>query len=338
MGCIDSINLVERAGYEQMKARTTPFIIVSILCLFLIAATDKKKENAEFDFKKTSAYTHEIDTRPDFPVSVSLARGYVYSVLALGEKVDPKTREKVIEFVKKLQGTDGGFSIDPATKASNVLYTDFALETLSYLGAVNAVDTARLKSYLSALQRPDGGFSFDAKTKDSSFQTTCYAVHALSYVNGVDLVDRARTAAYIQGFERKDTGGFNYVRGIGVPNVTNTYYGIFALKALGMLDDQTKSNAIKFLSTTAYVGKPVPYEVNQTLEEQACANRTLKMLAAENTIRKNGAVAFIKSFYIPLNGGFGPIHGYGSAPDPTFFGIQALAELGVLKKPPESRL
>jgi prenyltransferase beta subunit len=308
-------------------------IIVMLMGLFLIAATDKKKETDEFDFKKTSVYTHDMDARPDFPVSITLARDYVYSVLALGEKIDPKTREKLVAFVKKLQGPDGGFSIDPATKSTNSLYTDFALETLSYLGAVNAVDTAKVKSYLSSLRRPDGGFSFDAKTKESSFQTTFYAVHALAYLNGLDLVDKVKTAAYLKGFERTDNGGFNYVKGTGSPTMTNTYMGIFMLKALGMLDGHTKSNAVKFLATTAYMGNPVKYDVNQTLEEQAYAVMTLKMLGAENKIKKDGAVAFIKSFYIPVNGGFGPIHGYGTAPDPTFFGIKGLAELGVLKRP-----
>ncbi|HEX9021748.1 MAG TPA: prenyltransferase/squalene oxidase repeat-containing protein, partial [Nitrospirota bacterium] len=270
-----------------------------------------------------------------FPVSITLARNYVYSILALGEKLDPRMKEKLIDFIKKIQRPDGGFSIDPATRSTNALYTDFALETLSYFGAVNAIDAAKAKAYLSSLKRPDGGYSFDAKTKDSSFQTTFYAVHSLSYMNGLDIVDKAKTAAYIKAFEKKDAGGFNYVKGTGVPNVTNTYMGIFTLKALGMLDDQTKSSAIKFLAATAYMGKPVKYDVNQTLEEQANAVMTLKMLGAENKIRKSGAIAFIKSFYIPVNGGFGPIHGYGSAPDPTYFGIKALAELGVLKRPAE---
>jgi prenyltransferase beta subunit len=327
--------MIVRTAFFNYSSR---LIIVALLSIFLIAATGTTNENVEFDFSKTSAYTHEMDTRPDFPVSIGLARGYVYSVLELGEKIDPITRKKVIGFIKNLQGADGGFSIDPANKASNALYTDLALETLSYLGAINAVDTAKAKSYLSTLQRPDGGFSFDAMTKDSSFQTTFYAVHALSYINGLDLVDKARTAAYIKEFERKEAGGFNYVKGIGVPDATNTYNGIFTLKALGLLDDRTKLNALRFFAATAYMGEYVPYDVNQTLEEQACANRTLRMLGAENTIKKNGAVAFIKSFYIPFNGGFGPIHGYGSAPDPTFFGIQALAELGVLRMPSENRL
>jgi prenyltransferase beta subunit len=279
-----------------------------------------------------------MDSRPDFPVSITLAHNYVYSVLALGETIDPKLKEKSIDYSKKLQRPDGGFSIDSATKATNSLYTDFALDTLSYLGAVNAIDVEKAKSFLASLQRPDGGFSFDAKTKDSSFQTTYYALHSLSYINGLSIVDKAKTAAYIKGFERKESGGFNYVKGIGTPNVTNTYMAVFMLKALGMLDDEMRASATKYLNSTPYLGKKVPYDINQTLEEQAYVILTLKMLGAEKKINKERVVEFIKSFYIPVNGGFGPIHGYGSAPDPTYFGLQGLAEAGVLKKPLETRL
>lgn len=307
-----------------------------LMGLLLIAATDKKGA-VEFSFKKISAYTHELDTRPDFPVSVTFARNYVYSVSALGEKPDPKSKEKIIDFIKKLQRPDGGFSIDPANTATTSLYTDYALETLSYLGAVNAIDAQKIKSYLLSLKKPDNGFGFDAKAKDSSLQTTFFAVHALSYLNGLDIVDKAKTAAYMKGFEKKDAGGFTYVKGVGVPDVKNTYMAIFTLKALGLLDEQTKSNAVKFLSSTPYVGKPKKYEVTQTLEEQACTIKALKLLGADKKANKNGAVTFIKSFYIPVNGGFGPIHGYGSAPDPTYFGIQGLAELGILKRPLEAK-
>jgi prenyltransferase beta subunit len=312
-------------------------IVVMLMALLLIAATDKKQEAVKFDFKKTSAYTHELDTRPDFPVSVTFARNYVYSVSALGEKLDPKSREKIVDFIKKLQRQNGGFSIDPANKATTSLYTDYALETLSYLDAVNAIDAQKVKSYLSSLKKPDNGFSFDAKTKDSSLQTTYFTVHTLSSINGLDILDKAKTAAYIKGFEKKDTGGFTYVRGVGIPDVKNTYMAIFTLNTLGMLDEQTKNNAVKFLVSTPYMGKVKKYEVTQTLEEQAYAIKALKLLGADKRINKDGAVTFIKSFYIPVNGGFGPIHGYGSAPDPTYFGIQGLAELGVLKRPAETK-
>lgn len=323
---------------NAISGKYQTIIVVMLMGLLMIAATDKKKEAVKFDPKKTAVFTRELDARPDFPVSITHARNYVYSMLALGEKIAPRIKEKIVAFTKKSQQPDGGFSTDPVVKASSSLYTDHALETLSYLGAVNAIDGEKVKSYLSSLQRPDGGFSFDAKTRDSSLQTTYHSVHSLSYLNGLNIVDKAKTALYIKGFENKESGGFNYVKGTGTANVKNTYMGVFTLKALGMLDEQTKKNAIKYLTSTMYVGKPVPYEVYQTLEEQAYTIISLKMLGAENKINKKGVIKFINSFYFPSYGGFAPIHGNPSALDPTYFGIQSLAELGVLKKPKKTQL
>ncbi len=115
-------------------------------------------------------------------------------------------------------------------------------------------------------------------------------------------------------------------------------HGDLLSQKIGMLDEETKMNAIKFLKSTPYVGKFKKYYVTQTLEEQAYTIMTLKMLGAEKKINKEGVVKFIKSFYIPVNGGFGPIHRYGSSPDPTYLGIRGLAEIGVLKTPTENPL
>jgi prenyltransferase beta subunit len=305
----------------------------------LIAATDKTKtDSGAFDFKKTSSFLHEMDGRPDFPVSVLLIRNYVYSVIALGETIDAEKRPKIIEFIKKTQQSDGGFSADKAIKETTSLYTDCALETLAYLGALGSIDGEKAKSYLVSLNRPDGGFSFNKQTKESSLATTYYAVHSLNLMNGLKAVDSAKIAGYIKGFEKKDIGGFTYVKGTGFSTAKNTYMAVSVLKTLGTLDEQTKKDAIKFLASTRYIGKSAKYDVTQTLEEQAYTIMTLKMLGAEKKINKNSVVEFIKSFYIPVNGGFGPIHGYGSAPDPTYFGIRSLAEIGILKAPTESSL
>ncbi len=323
---------------DAISGKHLTVILMVLMGLFLCAATDKKEaKSVEFDFKKTSAYVHELDTRQDFPVSVIFARNYVYSVLALGESLDPKLKQKTIDFIKNLQRPDGGFSVDAQTMDTTPQTTDMALEVLSYLGAENVVDAGKVKSYLTSLKVSDGGFRFSAKAKGSSFQETYYAIHALSYINGLGVVDKARTAAYIKGFERTGTGGFNYVKGTGVPDVTITYMAVFTLKALGMLDDTTRMDAIKFFSATPYLRK-MKYDINQTLQEQTYAIKAMKMLGAEKEIHEKEAIDFTKSFYISVNGGFGPIHGYGTAPDPTFFGVRALAELGVLKMPAEKAI
>jgi prenyltransferase beta subunit len=313
------------------------FLIVLILlsCPLIAAGEKKKTEVVEFDFKKTSSYVHENDGRPDFPGSIILSRNYVYSVLALGETIDTKKKKQLIDFVKNTQQSDGGFSADKTIKETTLLYTDYALETLAYLGAVGSMDVGMAKSYLASLGRPDGGYSFDKKTKESALATTYYAIHVLNLLGDLKAVDSAKTAEYIKGFEKKDTGGFTYVKGTGFSTPKNTYMAVYVLKALRMLDEQTKNNVIKFLTSTRYIGKDKQYDITQNLEEQAYTISALKLLGEENKLNKNKVVEFIKSFYIPVNGGFGPIHGYGSAPDPTYFGIRSLAEIGVLKMPAE---
>lgn len=324
------------------KGRFSKYVNAAILLLsgfLLIAASGKKKDVVEFDFKKTSGYMHEsLDKRPDFPISVVLMHDYVYSLLALGENFAPQTKDSMINFAKKTQKADGGFSVDVATKGTSSLYTDYVIDSLSLLGSINSIDVSSARTYLSSLRQPDGGFSFDAKKKESALTTTYYAVHALNALNSLNLVDAAKTAAYVKGFENKNTGGFKLVKGEGISTPKNTYMAVYVLKTIGMLDDSSKKSAIKFLTSTPYVGKFKKYDITQTLEEQAFTIMALKMLGAGDKINKNKVVAFIKSFYIPENGGFGPIHGYGSAPDPTYFGILGLSELGMLKKPIENRL
>jgi prenyltransferase beta subunit len=279
-----------------------------------------------------------MDSRPDFPFSATLMRNYVYSVKALGETIKPADREKIIKFTKKIQQPDGGFSIDAEKKVSSTLYTYYALETLAYLGAVNSIDTGKAKAYLLSLRQSDSGFGFDARAKESSLATTYFAVRSLYLLNGLQSIDKAKTTAYIEGFEVKSTGGFNYVRKTGTASAKNTYMATYVLYALGTLDSDIKKNSVKYLQSTLYTGKAQKYKDTQTLEEQAYTIKALKILGSEKTINSKGVVSFIKMFYIPANGGFGPVVGYGSAPDPTYFALQGLAEIGTLKLPAEVAL
>lgn len=63
-----------------------------------------------------------MDTRPDFPDTITFARDYVYSIQALGEKIDPNAKEKIRDFTRKIQRPDRGFSIDPTGKETNSIY------------------------------------------------------------------------------------------------------------------------------------------------------------------------------------------------------------------------
>jgi prenyltransferase beta subunit len=323
--------------YQFMNKYYRFYVLVILIlssCL-LIAATNKiKPDSDKFDFQKTSKLIHEMDSRPDFPVSILLTRDYVYSITALGETIDTANKSKIIEFIKVTQQSDGGFSADKAIKETASLYTDYAIETLAYLNAVGSIDIEKAKLYVLSLSRPDGGFAFDKQTKDSSLTTTYYAVHCLSLMNALSAVDKAKTADYVKGFEKKN-GGFGYIKETGAPTAKNTYEAVFVLKTLGMLDGATKKSAAKFLTSSPYVtGKNKKgKEEYPTLEEEAYTLDALKTLGAGSSINKQTVISFVKEFYVPQNGGFASMPGYGAAPHPTYYGLRCLAETGVQLKP-----
>jgi len=298
-----------------------------------------KKDPVQFNFKAMSEYFHLLlDTRHHFPDSIVLMNDYVYSLNALGEPPDPQRKERMLAFARELQQPDGGFSVDPETKTSSSLYTDYTLETLAYMRAINSIDVGKTTSYFASLKQPDGGFSFNKEKKESTLITTYHAVHSLSLLNELSIIDKAKTAEYIKGFEKKDTGGFSYVKRTGIPNAKDTYLGLYALKTLGLLDDDTKKRAIKFLASTPYSGKFNKTAKTLTLEEQVYTLSALRILESTMVLNKEKVVLFLKTFYVPEDGAFAAIQGFKSAPDSTRLGIRGLAELGLLKRPIESPL
>lgn len=316
--------------------RFTCRIVVPAFYLFvLFTGTVLAKEKAKarsggFDFAKTSSFIQEMETRPDFPVGMVLANDYVYSLHALGVKIDTKRQSAIIACIKNLQLKNGGFAADKANKSASILYTDIALDTLGLLNAVKTVDATRVKAFAASLKNPDGGFGFSQESKKSSLATTYYAVHLLKTIGGLDLVDKARTAEYVKSFEKKE-GGFGSVKGVGAADARNTYMAAYVLNAIGQLTDTARQNSVKFLGTTPYGGaksKAMP-----DLDEQLYAIKALKELKAAGKIDRKFAMIFLKKVYIPTNGGFGPIVGYGSTPDSTTTALRILAEMGSLKTP-----
>jgi geranylgeranyl transferase type-2 subunit beta len=304
-------------------------VILSLIALFAGSACAKTKGN-DFDFAKTSAFMREMESRPDFPVSVVLANDYVYSLLAIGDTIDPARKTAIVAYLKNAQQKDGGFISDKANKSASLLFTDLALETLGYLNSINAIDVGKVKTFVASLRNADGGFGFSKDAKGSALATTFYAVRILKTLGSLDLIDRAKTVDYVKGFAKKD-GGFGYVKGAGVANAKNTYMATYILNNLGKIDDATRKNAVKFLATTPYLNKKS--KDRPELDEQLYAAKALKELKAVDKIDKQLAIAFLKKIYISVNGGFGPLEGYGSTPDSTTTGLRILAEIGKLKAP-----
>jgi prenyltransferase beta subunit len=307
------------------------FVVLSLVAAFSGAVSAKEmKVGKVFDLVKTRAFMREMETRPDFPVSVVLANDYVYSLLALGDAIDPARKSAIVSNLKNAQQKSGGFIAGKADKNASLLNTGIALETLGYLKSTGAINTGMVKSFVVSLKNPDGGFGFSPESKGSSLATTFYAVRIFKTIGGLDLIDKAQTARYIKGFERKE-GGFGYVKGTGVADPKNTYMAAFVLSSLGMLDSSTRENAVKFLGKTPYLESRSTVQAD--LDGQLYAILALKELRAAAKINSKIALAFLKKVYVPINGGFGPIVGYGSTPDSTTSAIRILAGIGKLKSP-----
>jgi hypothetical protein len=105
-----------------------------------------------------------------------------------------------------------------------------------------------------------------------------------------------------------------------------------------MLDDDTNKRALKFLASTPYIGMFKKTSKILTLEEEVYTLSALRILESTKVLNKEKVVKFIKTFYLPDEGGFAAVQGFKSAPDPTCLGIRGLAELGILKRPNESPL
>lgn len=314
------------------------FCITVALTLALTAAApafakQKAKGQAsatDFDFKKTSAFIREMEGRPDFPVATVIANDYVYTLLAMGEKIDTGRQNAIILSVKLAQQPNGGISADKRTKNASILYTDIAMETLALLDASNAVDRNRIKKFAAGLKNSDGGFGYSAEAKGSSLVTTYHAIHVLKALNGLDAVDKAKTVAYVKGFAKKE-GGFGPEKGAGGANARSTYMAAFVLNALGAMDEATARKAVQYLEGTPYLAKGS--KERPDLDGQLYALKALRELNAASRIDKSLALNFMKRIYIKVNGGFGPLEGYGSTPDSTTTAMRILTEIGRVKGP-----
>lgn len=310
--------------------------VAAVLCLLAfsggpaLADNTAATEGVQFEFAKTASLVREMATRPDFPVAVALADNYVSTLLTLGDSVRPAQRVAIIRFLKSAQQKNGGFAAGGSDRNASLLYTDFALKTLGELGALKAVDVGKVKSFVASLKNSDGGFGFSRSSKGSTLPTTYYAVRILRTLGDLDLINREKTVAYVRGFGKKG-GGFGFVHTAGLASPRNTFMALYVLKTLGALDETTREKAVKFL--TAIPSLNGKTHQMPDLDELFYAVESLKRLSAADRIDRDLAVAFLRRLYIPVNGGFGPLPGYGSAPGSTVTAVRILAAIGVVRTP-----
>ena len=295
------------------------------------AAPDKR-----IDLKLTSKYiASEWTNRKEFPDSVTFAYYNVYCLKALGKGVSAEQKKKIITFLKSCQRQDGGFAPDPAyAQRSNIVFTFYALKTLSLLDSLDAIDRNKLVAHLKPLVQADGGIKgVNRPGEKADLATTYYGLEALDLLKAPELLHRDKTVAFVQSYREKGQG---FGRMPGKPSMPlSTMMGVRSLLLLNALKETDRQEIIAHIKTTRYSGlvKDRKYPDLPTVEDMAATLETMTDLSAMGMLDLPAIHTFIESLYIPENGGFGPQPGYGTTPPSTYYGIVCLVKLGQIKDP-----
>lgn len=322
----------------KQMIRTTAALCLALLFLptAVGAAQVTGKHSGRIDRAKTIGLYQGWSTRKSFPESVSLAYFPVYAMRALGKKLPPKARARIVTFLKSCQEPDGGFANEPRyAQKSNIIYTFYALKALQLLGQPQAINRQQALAFLLALHQPGGGFKAAGTAKHPSLAATSYGVRSLALLNELDRIDKGKTAAFIAAYKVKGKG-FSLLPGkFSTPRAT--FMAVQALKTLGVLPAGDKSDVKAYLKTTRYAGHMVnrKYYGLPTMQDMSYVLRTLRDLSVLKVADRPRVSKFVDSLYIAQNGGFGPQPGYGTTPPSTYYGIVCLVQLGRLPNPME---
>jgi len=93
---------------------------------------------------------------------------------------EPKNKERLVEWLKSQQNSDGGFGLD---NKSNILSTYFVVKSLKILGETPENPDGVLE-FLERCKRKVGGFSFTAEDEKPTIITTYYGVKTARLIEG----------------------------------------------------------------------------------------------------------------------------------------------------------
>jgi prenyltransferase beta subunit len=290
----------------------------------------------QIDTAKTLRYLESWARRDRwdrFPESPSFAFYNLYATRALRGAVSPELRAQVVDYVRKSQAPDGGFTVAPATGESHVVPTLYALRTLALVGSLDAIDRSRAAAFLASLARPDGGYRGRAADADASLGTTFHVVAARALRGAVALFDRARTAAYLSSHRAAD-GGFALRPGMAA-SPAGTFMAVRSLKLLGSLDADTSAAVARHLAGSRYSGRLREGQFTSLpdIEDEANVLAALADVGRLDIIDRAEVERFVTSLYVGENGGFGPQPGVGTTPPSTYQAIACLVALGRLPDP-----
>jgi geranylgeranyl transferase type-2 subunit beta len=268
-----------------------------------------------------------------FPESPSFAFYNLYATRALGGSVSPELRAQVIEYLRRCQAPDGGFTAAPGTGASHVVPTLYATRTLVLLGALDAIDRPRAVAFLTSLLGKDGGFRGRAGEAEASLGTTYHALAALELLGALDRADPHRTATFLSS-HRAAEGGFALRPGM-IASPAATFMAVRSLKLVGALDPETAAGVARHLSGSRYSGKvrDAKFTSLPEIEEEAHVLGALADVGRLDVVDRAEVERFVASLYVAENGGFGPQPGLGTTPPSTFHAIACLVALGRLPAP-----
>jgi prenyltransferase beta subunit len=290
------------------------------------------------DLQRTAALVARWGSRPSFPESVTFAYYHLYVSGALDQDVSAGIRDKISDYIVACQQPDGGFTPKPEhTKTSSVIYTYYALEALQLLGNTKQIDTQAALDFLHARMQDTGGIAATAREgEQANLATTYYGIEALRLLKAMDSLSkrqRDRLTAFIHRY-REPARGFTRVEGaVSIPQ--STFMGVRALQHLGALTDTIRSEVIAYLKDTRYSGlvKDKKYRMQPNIEAMAATLQALATLSATAELNTANVLRFIRSLYVPVNGGFGPRPGLGTTPPSTYHAIVSLVQLQELPDP-----
>jgi prenyltransferase beta subunit len=323
-----------------MKPCKTGSLICLAVCfnivVFSTTGSATAGEAKKIDFSKTWEYVNNWAARDAFPDSPSFAYMNVYCQRALGHQAGDAAKQKIVRYLKKCQKPDGGFVANPDQKGgteerSNVIFTYFALATLDLIDNHSSTDMKKATDFVISLVQKDGGIGLNANGS-ANLGTTYYGVRCLSLLNALDRIDKNRTIKYIIS-HRDDNKGFGVLP--GKPSAPqSTFMAVESLKLLGGLTEDIKTGVMKYLVETpfAWFRKPENLALLE-LDDQSSVLETAAICQAMSRLNTEKIHEFVASQYIAENGGFGPSAGLGSTPPATYYAIECLVKLGVLKDP-----
>lgn len=310
-------------------------LVLTISLVTVVLAGEGKKHKHGIDTNKTLELVKSWAARESFPDSAPFAYYHTFSLLALEGKISADAKKKIISFIKACQRENGGFVTQPVyAHEPNVIFTYYAVKTLSMLDSVNEIDAEKARAFVLSLVQKDGSIKASHfKSDRSNLDTTYYGVMALNLLKAQDKLDKKKTVAYINSYREKGKGFGKVIKKQSVPE--STYMGIVALDSFGVLTEDIKTEVIKYLLGTRYSGliKNKKYKTLPSIKDMSYVLAGLGKLSALSKADTAKMFEFVESLYIEENGGFGPRPGLGTTPPSTFHGVLSLAKLAKVKDP-----